>query len=72
MRYWIEEFKIFIMIWGLWIGLGVCILVSIWDILAYGFWRGFWHGGVQWKGITLWWAGLALIMSSLHLRGELK
>ena len=44
------------------IGLLLIFIVSMWDIMARGWWRGFWHGGVQWKGITVIWVGVVLIL----------
>lgn len=48
--------------YGLKTGLSLILLVTTWDMILYGVVRGFWEGGVYWKGILLIWLAFGFII----------
>ena len=43
------------------IGTGVCLSVTLWDLFLFGI-RGFFQYAVHWRGITIMWLGIGLIL----------
>ena len=70
-RTFVDDLILMLGTWAEKIGLGLIILISIWDLVFMGA-RNLLHYSICWKGMIVIWLGVALIILGKHIDKELK